>query len=138
MAWLHLLPKSQCFFGHISESMLRKCFKPKITKTKQNWNLKLFIKKRFMTTRQAESMKLVEWANRKEAKRRKIQINLFLYKNIDIQRKFAFCWNILCNASVMYIPSKHTTSFWRPYNVHNVKTTSYGLSKQRRVRTGYI
>ena len=44
-----------------------------------------------MTTRQAESMKLVEWANRKEAKRRKIQINLFLYKNIDIQRKFAFC-----------------------------------------------
>ena len=23
-------------------------------------------------------------------------------------------------------PSKHTTSFWRLYNVHNVKTTSYG------------
>ena len=23
-------------------------------------------------------------------------------------------------------PNKHTTLFWRPYNVHNVKTTSYG------------
>ena len=25
-----------------------------------------------------------------------------------------------------YTLSKHTTSFWRPYNIHNVKTTSYG------------
>ena len=24
------------------------------------------------------------------------------------------------------VPSKHTTSFRCPYNVHNVKTTSYG------------
>ena len=26
----------------------------------------------------------------------------------------------------LIIPSKHTTLFWRLYNVHNVKTTSYG------------
>ena len=26
-------------------------------------------------------------------------------------------------------PSKHATSFWRPCNVHNVKTTSYGRQK---------
>ena len=36
----------------------------------------------------------------------------------------------------VYRPTKHTTAFQRPYNVHNVKTTSYVVSKQRLMRTG--
>ena len=39
---------------------------------------------------------------------------------------FFFLFFILHICGRTLYPSNHTTSFWCPYNIHNVKTTSYG------------
>ena len=50
--------------------------------------------------------------------------------NFSIFQKVAGCESSLKKINqiwwfdYMLDPSKHTTSFWRPYNVHNAKTTS--------------
>ena len=36
------------------------------------------------------------------------------------------------------VPSKHVTLFWRPHNVHNVKTTSYGRQNNVVCVLGYL
>ena len=44
---------------------------------------------------------------------------------------------LISQNDILY-PSKHTTSFWRLYNVHNVKTTSYGRQNNVVCVLGYL
>ena len=45
--------------------------------------------------------------------------------------------NFYCKVSAYHPPSKHTTSFRHPYNIHNVVDV-VRMTKQRRVRTGLL
>ena len=52
-------------------------------------------------------------------------------------KKYYRCDYVFSLTNGIILPNKHTTSFWRPYNVQNVKTTSYGCQNEVVCVLGY-
>ena len=59
-------------------------------------------------------------------KRKNIELlNMFHHQYDFLMNLLLFSMQSINQLRYLINPSKHTTSFWRLYNVHNVKTTSY-------------
>ena len=68
---------------------------------------------------------LVSWSMWLSAKSKE-GLNLLALILIDISPRATQFVFKLRSCSYWISPSTHTTSFWRLYSIHNVKTTSYG------------